>query len=61
MYSYLTSATVSGAATVKANIPVGRFILGAYLTGGMTKCTDAKIKYDGTSAKHITCGLSMAF
>lgn len=61
MYAYLTSAAVSGGATVKANIPVGRFILGAYITGGMTKCTDAKIKYDGTSAKHITCGLSMAF
>lgn len=61
MYSYLTSAAVSGGATVKANIPVGKFILGAYLTGGVTRCTDAKVIYNGTSAASVTAGISMAF
>jgi len=61
MYSYLTSSALSGGARIQAKIPVGKFILGAYLSGSFTKCTDAKTRYDGTSSSSVNAGLSMAF
>lgn len=61
MYDYLTSSAFTVNGRIQAKIPVGEFILGAYIAGGTTHCIAAKYGYDGRSLNSINCGISMAF
>jgi len=61
VYSYLTSSAIAARAKVQAKMPVGQFILGAYLSGGTTHCISGKPGYNGRNMASLDCGISMTF
>lgn len=61
MYAYLTSSAYNFAARIDGKLPVGSVILGAYVSGGATKCTKAKEIYKNESMANINCGVSLTF
>ncbi|MDE6091054.1 MAG: hypothetical protein K2G41_10160 [Duncaniella sp.] len=61
MFAYLSSSAYSVNGRVQASIPVGSFIVGAYVDGGTTHCLDAEEVYKGKNMNRVNCGVSLTF
>lgn len=61
MYDYLTSSVYTINGRIDGKLPVGSVILGAFVSGGTTKCTAAHDLYKNTSMSNFNCGLSLSF
>ena len=61
MYYYLSSSAYHIKGRIEGKLPVGSVILGAFVSGGTTRCVDAKAIYNQTSMNTISSGLTLTF
>ncbi|MDE6353341.1 MAG: transporter [Muribaculaceae bacterium] len=61
MYYFLTSNAYTVNGRIDGKLPVGKVILGAYITGGTTRCANAKDMFKTTAMNSFTCGLNLSF
>ncbi|MDE6073862.1 MAG: hypothetical protein K2F80_04615 [Muribaculaceae bacterium] len=61
MYAFLTSDSFTLNGRIDGKMPVGSVIVGAFVSGGTTKCTAANEIYKNSSMSTINCGVSLSF
>ncbi len=62
MYAYLTSSSFAVNGRVEAYFPIRDFVIGAYVAGGMSRCTGGKTEmYKNESMSSVNCGLTFSF
>ena len=61
MYYFLTSSAYNVNGKIEGKLPVGKVILGAFVSGGTMRCADAKEMFKNTSLNNFKCGLNLSF
>jgi hypothetical protein len=62
MYAYFTSSAYGIHGEINVKFPVKEYLLGIYLSGGTTKCTDGELAFASSpSLNTLKCGIVLSF